>query len=308
VNVTVGVLTHNSEHTLPDLLNSLPEGLIGVSYWQLVIADSGSADRTIEIVKQLAPDAKLVELGGNKGFAAGVNAVAAIDPITDAVLILSPTVRLLPNCVKHLLESLDEINIGVVVPKLYSGQGEPRTSLRRRPTLARAWTEALVGGQRAQRIGTLSEVIADPDSYSAETKAEWATGAATLVSRACLDKVGPWDESFFLYSEETEFELRAADRGFRLVFSPRAKAIHLGGVSKVRSELWALTCANRVRLYGMRHNRLPTWAFWIAILFGEMMRWPVSESAVRRTAIGKLLRERSALVRGEPARRPYEQK
>jgi N-acetylglucosaminyl-diphospho-decaprenol L-rhamnosyltransferase len=306
MSVTIGVITYNSEHTLPDLLDSLPAGLTGVDDWRLVIADSGSADRTTEIAERLTPDATLVELGGNRGFAAGVNAVAAVDPLADAVLILSPNARLRPGSVKCMLESLRETNAGIVVPNLSGGQGESRTSLRRRPTLARAWTEALVGGQCAQRIGALSEIIADPENYCADTRADWATGAVTLVSRACLTKVGPWDESFFLYSEETEFELRAADHGFRLVLSPCARAIHLGGVSKVRPKLWALTCANRVRLYGMRHSRLPAWAFWTAILLGEMLRWAVGRSETRRAAIGKLLRERSALVRGEPARHPYE--
>jgi N-acetylglucosaminyl-diphospho-decaprenol L-rhamnosyltransferase len=306
MSVTIGVLTYNSESMLPDLLDSLPAGLAGVSDWRLVIADSGSADRTIEVAERLAPDATLVKLGGNRGFAAGVNAVAAAEPLADAVLILSPTVRLGPGCVRCLLDSLHETDAGIVVPRLSGGQGESRTSLRRRPTLARAWTEALVGGQRAQRIGALSEVIADPESYRADTRADWATGAVTLVSRACLTKVGPWDESFFLYSEETDFELRAADHGFRLVFSPRATAIHLGGVSRARPELWALTCANKVRLYGMRHRRLPAWAFWTAVLAGEMLRCAVSRPQGRRAAIGKLLRERHALVRGEPARHPYE--
>lgn len=306
MTVTVGVLTFNSERTLPDLLASVPQGLAGVESWRLVIADSGSTDRTIDVARDLAPAAEVVSLGGNRGFAAGANAVIAADPLAEAVLILSPTTRLHPECVRRLLDRMNETKAGIVVPRLVNGAGAPSMSLRRRPSLARAWAAALVGGTVAGRIGTLGELIPDPASYDEHTGADWATGAVTMVSRACLDEVGPWDESFFLYSEETEFELRAADHGFRLAFAPDATAIHLGGVSKVRPELWALTCANTVRLYGMRHGRIAAWAFWAAILTGELLRLPVSRPPTRRAAIGKLVREARALVRGRPARHPYQ--
>jgi GT2 family glycosyltransferase len=178
-------------------------------------------------------------------------------------------------------------------------------SLRRRPTAGRAWAEAILGGALARRIATWSVLIADPANYHAGTRADWATGAATMVGRECLDKVGGFDESFFLYSEETEFELRAADHGFRLAFAPDATVIHLGGASKVRPELWALTCANAVRLHSMRSRRPAAWSFWAAVLIGELLRVSVSRPATRRAAIGKLIRERSALTSGRPAKHPY---
>src|SRR2546427_15936 len=84
--------------------------------------------------------------------------------------------------------------------------------------------------------------LADPAGYSSDTPADWATGAVTMMSRACVTRAGPWDESFFLYSEETEFELRAADAGFRLAFAD-VDVVHLGGESRVRPELWSLLCA-----------------------------------------------------------------
>ncbi|MCZ7627704.1 MAG: glycosyltransferase [Microthrixaceae bacterium] len=65
--------------------------------------------------------------------------------------------------------------------------------------------------------------------YARERDADWATGAAMLISAECLAAVGPWDESFFLYSEETDYCLRARDRGFKLRYSPKATATHIGG-------------------------------------------------------------------------------
>src|SRR6185436_507501 len=111
-------------------------------------------------------------------------------------------------------------------------------------------------------------------AYERPGRADWATGAAMMVDAACWDALGGWDESFFLYSEETDFALRAADHGYAIRFVPDAVATHLGGESKQRPEFWAHTVANRVRLYGMRHRRPAAASFWTAALVGEVIRLP----------------------------------
>jgi len=301
MSLTVGILAYNSEQDLPGLLASLPDALAGVDDWHLVVVDGASTDGTVDLVRRTAPEATRVDLGGNRGFAAAANAAIAAFPATGAVLILSPRVRLTPGCVKVMLDALHEPGAGIAVPRLFRGPGQPYPSLRRRPTLLRAFAEALLGGRLTRPFGALSELIADPAGYSSDTPADWATGAVTMMSRACVTRAGPWDESFFLYSEETEFELRAADAGFRLAFAD-VDVVHLGGESRVRPELWSLLCANRVRLYGMRHHQAPATLFWAAMLLGESLR--SARTPIHRAAVRKLIRERRAIVAGRPARRP----
>jgi N-acetylglucosaminyl-diphospho-decaprenol L-rhamnosyltransferase len=303
VSLTVGILAYQSEKSLPDLVDSIPAALAGVADWHLVIVDGASPDATVEVARRLAPAATIIELGANRGFAAAANAVIESDPAADAVLILSPTVRLRPGCVTVMLDALDQPGVGIAVPRLFRGNGRPHPSLRRRPTLLRATAEALVGGTLTRRFAPLSELIDDPAGYTSQTRADWATGAVTLVSRECLKQVGPWDETFFLYSEETDFELRAGDAGFRLAFAD-VNVVHLGGESRVRPELWALLRANRVRLYAMRHSRALATLFWAAILVGDILRALPNRTPMHRAAIEKLLRERQALVAGQPARLP----
>lgn len=298
----MGVITCNSERRLPDLLRSLPDGLAGVDDWRLVIADSGSRDATVELALRYFPDATVIQRG-NVGFAAMVNAVADVDPLADAVLILSQTARLAPGCAARLLGVLRQPGVGVAVPRLLDGSGRPFASLRRRPTLARAWGEALLGGRFSRRFPALSHVVSDPDRYQADTAFDWASGGVTMLSRDCLAKTGRWDESFFLYSEELDYELRVAEHGFALRLAPDAVSTHLGGDSQVRPELWALLCANGVRVYAMRHRRAAANLFWLAVLVGELLRL-TSRPATRRAAIRKLVAERSALVAGRPARKP----
>ena len=225
----------------------------------------------------------------------------AADPSTDAVLILSPTVRLSPGCVQPMQAALGQPGVGIAVPRLFRGTGKPYPSLRRRPTLLRAWSEALIGGTLARRIAVLSEVVDDPDTYTSRTRTDWASGAVTLMSRDCVKQCGNWDETFFLYSEETDFELRAGDAGFRLAFVD-VNVTHLGGESRVRPELYSLQCANRVRLYAMRHRRWAAGLFWAAIVLGEVLRALSHRTPIHRAAVTKLLRERRALVAGRPAR------
>jgi N-acetylglucosaminyl-diphospho-decaprenol L-rhamnosyltransferase len=307
MRLTVAVLTYRSTTTLPDLVASLPQGLAGVDEWRMVVVDSGSDDATVEVAARLAPDAKIIELGANRGFAAGVNAAAAADPDSDAVLILSPTARLRPGCVRRLLPALDRPRIGIAVPRLYDGGGDRLISLRRRPTLSRAFGDAILGGRIASRFSGLSELVADPAAYERFTTADWATGGVTLLSRDCLNAVGPWNETFFLYSEETDFELRAADAGYHLTLVPDAESDHLGGQSRVQPELYGILTGNKVRLYAMRHNGVAALVFWLIMTAGEAIRAVAARGGDRRVhryALSKLLREGPALVRGRPTRRP----
>ena len=57
MNLTIGILTSNAEHLIGEQLASLEAGLSGVDDWQLVICDSGSTDRTVELARELAPKA-----------------------------------------------------------------------------------------------------------------------------------------------------------------------------------------------------------------------------------------------------------
>lgn len=127
--------------------------------------------------------------------------------------------------------------------------------------MTRALGEAVIGNRRAGRFPRWSELVTDPEAYGRATVADWATGALMALSRDCLDACGAWDESFFLYSEETEYCLRARDRGFATRLEPAASAVHLGGDSQVSPRLWTLLTLNRVRLYRRRHGAAATAAF-----------------------------------------------
>lgn len=270
-HVAVVVVTHNSEGLLAGLLDSLPAGLAGVR-WSLTVADNASTDDGVARIHQLAPDATVVQIGRNAGYAAGINAALSAAPPHTAALILNPDVRLTPGCVAQLMSVLRSPGVGIAVPTLLDTHGNLIESMRREPTVLRALADAVLGARRAGRHPLLGEVVTDPRAYTVDATTDWAEGSTLLVSAECLQRCGPWDESFFLYSEETEFALRARDVGLVTRYTPSATAIHLEGGSSSTPSLWALLVVNRVRLFRRRHGVLSTSLFWACVFARESSR------------------------------------
>jgi N-acetylglucosaminyl-diphospho-decaprenol L-rhamnosyltransferase len=291
--VAVVVVTYNSEHLLDGLLTSFAEGLKGVS-WHLTVADNASADNTVSMLRRLAPEATLIEMGRNAGYAAGINAAVKAARSHSAILVLNPDVRLMPGCIAELLGALGP-GTGLAVPELLDSRSELIESMRREPTVLRAWADALLGARRAGRYPVLGEVVTDRRLYRRETVTDWAEGSTLLISAECWQRCAPWDESFFLYSEETDFALRARDAGFVTRYVPSAQAVHLEGGSAQSPRLWTLVTLNRVRLFSRRNGKIRTVAYWGALVCREASRAvlgkPTSRAAVKALVNPHRLRE-----------------
>ncbi|HEV2779853.1 MAG TPA: glycosyltransferase [Actinophytocola sp.] len=268
--LAVVVVTYNSAPVIDDCLAALPEA----GDARVIVVDNASTDDTLARVAATAPGATIVRRPDNGGFAAGVNAGITAVPGCD-VLILNADVRLTSGSIDTLRAAARTSGAGIVVPQLVGPDGELHHSLHREPTVGRTLAEALIGGARASRIGNLGETIGDPRAYALPRFVAWASGAAWLVTRECIDAVGLLDERYFLYSEETEYMLRAADAGFRVLYEPWSVAVHLGGESQTSARLWALLVANRVRLHRERHGRLAAAGMWLAVAGNEALRAPL---------------------------------
>ncbi len=286
VDLGVVVITHNSADVVGPLLASLPGALAGLEA-QVVVVDNASSDATVALLR--AQQVDVVE-AANDGYAAGIN--RGVRHLADGVpvLVLNPDVLLDAGSVRVLLDRLADPGVGVVAPRMLDGHGVLTPSLRREPSLPRALGLGFTGSP------ILSEDITDPATYEHAQEVGWATGAVLLVRRECHDTLGGWDESFFLYSEETDFSLRARDAGWSTVYEPRAIAHHEGSASGWNDRLYTMQILNRVRLYGRRHRAPARWLFYLLALVRE------GELAVRgRTEARAALR---ALL--SPSRRPVE--
>ncbi|WP_436758522.1 glycosyltransferase [Streptosporangium sp. V21-05] len=269
--LAVVIVTYSSGKVVEGCLRSLDAALADAGPARVVVVDNASADDTVERVRAVAPEAEVIQTGRNAGFAAGVNAgIAAADGCD--VLVLNPDIRLAPGSVLLLRQALALPGTGIAAPRLTGETGTLHLSMRRRPTVPRALGEALLGGNRAGRIPALGELVVDPAAYDSPQVVDWVAGAAWMISRACLDALDPLDERYFLYSEETEYMLRAGEAGFAVRYEPRAVAVHLGGEQSTSSRLWALSSANRVRMHRERYGRPRGQLMRLAVGLNELVR------------------------------------
>jgi GT2 family glycosyltransferase len=282
------VVTWNSAAQLPAFLRSLPAAMEGVGSWRLVVADNASSDDSVELVRRTAPDATVVELASNGGYAVGVNAAAREAADADAVLVLNPDVRLGPGSVAPLVRALAIPGTVVAVPRVRGPAGQTAWSLRRESNVLRTLGEAVLGGERAGRIPALGVLISDPAAYESPRRVDWASGCAMLIDRERLGQLGGLDESFFHGAEETDFCLRVRDRGWTVRYCPQAVVQHLGGGGEQSTVLRPIMFANRLELYRRRHGAVRAGAYRSALLLNEALR--SARHAAHRATFRRLLR------------------
>ena len=298
--VLVVVVTHNSALLVDGLAEALRRELDDAPDHELVVVDNASSDGTAELVRHHLPRAIVVESEANLGYGAAVNLAVRDHPPREAIAVLNPDVILEPGCLRRLRAALGP-GVGIAVPRLLERDGTVAPSQRREPTVLRAAGESLLGGLRAGRFAALGEIVCDAAAYTRAGQIDWATGAAWLVDVECFERVGGFAEDYFLYSEETDFALRARDLGYVTRFVPEAVATHGGGASNRDPALFALLTRNRVWCYRRRHTAASTLAFRGALLAGELARAGAGR-ATSRTAVRALLGDQRVLpiaARGE---------
>lgn len=290
--VLVVVVTYNSASLVPSFFAALPKALEGIASARVVVVDNASADGTPETVEASAPWATLRQSGHNAGYAAGINIALREFTASRGVLVLNPDAILAAGCVSALAVASQRNGVGLAVPRIVDAHGNLKFSLRREPTLLRAIGETFLGGHRAARSERLGDMIRDHSYYVDGATADWATGAAIFMRREALDDIGFWDESYFLYGEESEYCLRARDAGWQLRWVADAVVRHPGGEMSSSPWLWSILAVNRVRLYRSRHGRIASVAYWLTVFANESVRGLMGRKTNRAAAV--------ALIRGRP--------
>jgi GT2 family glycosyltransferase len=181
-------------------------------------------------VRERFPDAQLVE-SENRGLAAAWN-----EGIRRAggryLLFLNADAWLVDDALATLVSVADaHPKAAVVAPRLRNPDGTLQRSVRGFPTVWRIATEYLFLRKLAPRSRALNAFYAAGFDHDAEREAEFVMGAVMLVRREAIDAVGPLDEDYFLFSEEVDWHYRFAQAGWKVLFTPEAEAVHVGGAS-----------------------------------------------------------------------------
>ena len=286
IECAVVVVTYNSARHIGRLLDSVPAAAEGLRI-HCIVVDNDSSDETMFILRSRS-DITIIEAGQNLGYSGAINLGRKLVGHDCPLMILNPDLALEAGAITRLYQALDDPVVGVVLPMLLDNDGNLFPSLRREPSPARALGDALFGSRLPGRPGWLSDIVMGSRPYQKLHDVEWGSGAAMLISAACNDAVGDWDDMrFFLYSEETDFAARARLAGYRVRYVPAAIMRHEGGGSGQSPALAALMAVNRVRYYEKYHRRPSTSFFRAAVALHYLLRYADPED---RAALKAVLR------------------
>jgi GT2 family glycosyltransferase len=193
----------------------------------MIVFDNASPDDTPAMVECEFPTARLIRGDANLGFAGGNNRALAVRT-GQYVMLLNPDAELLPGTLETCLDYLEaHPEVAVVAPKLLNPDGSLQFSLRNFPTVRNTLFEALFLHRLfPQATPQAAEMIVDSRYYDGERRVQWASGAAFVTRSEVFERVGELDDSFFLYSEETDWFARLAENDLSAVYLPQAAVVH----------------------------------------------------------------------------------
>ncbi|HKU12102.1 MAG TPA: glycosyltransferase, partial [Sinomonas sp.] len=284
-DVAVLVATYNNAGTIGPLLDSLRSAARRVRL-RVVVADNSPDRRTLDAVAAF-PDVLAFRTGGNLGYAGAINAATAAAGDAEAYLVLNPDCEMLPGAVDAMLARLRASAAGAVVPLLLTDDGGRHHSLRREPTAVRAWGDALFGAKLPRRPHWIAETDYDGESYAHAHTVDWATGAAIMISAEASRAAGPWDERYFMYSEETDYCRALRLKGYDVWFEPAAHVLHSGAGSGTSSGLAALMAVNKIRYMRKHHPGASAALATAAVVVREALR---AGSGEHRRTLAALVR------------------
>ena len=231
---------------LDSLRGTLPPGI------EVIVVDNASSDGSPEEVRRRYPEVVLVQHTTNRGFAAGVNsglrATAA-----EVVLLLNNDAVALPGWFEAMVAPLRAVggsDVGAVTGRvLLDGSFVPNIGTPRPGDLVGAggalWTRVEdSAATHAIRLlnSTGNEItmsgngrdrdwLMEDDGLPAPMDVFGFNGGCAALRRAAVEDVGQFDESYFLYYEDTEMSWRLRRRGWRVVHAPDAVTVHRHGAS-----------------------------------------------------------------------------
>jgi N-acetylglucosaminyl-diphospho-decaprenol L-rhamnosyltransferase len=209
------VNTSGREHLLACLAAIRATHPAGVDH-EVLVLDNASDDGSAEAVRELDMDLRLLENRRRAGKAENDTRLLT-EARGEFCLLLNEDSELRPGAVSALLAALrEDEGAAVAGARLLSPDGEPQPCAWRLPSV---WT-AIAGALFLHRLVTVQ-------SGSSETTAVgWVQSSAMLVRRSAAQEVGYLDPDFFVYSDETDFEKRLTDAGWRILYVPAAQALH----------------------------------------------------------------------------------
>ena len=244
-DVSVVIVSYESRELLARCLAALAADGGASASREVIVVDQASRDGTAAWLAAEHPGVRLVALAENAGFGAGNNRGAEIAR-GHWLLLLNSDAFVRPGAIDELVRFAEaRPAIGAVGPRLLWPDGRLQRSCRRFPTVFRLATEFLYLRKLAPRSRILNGFYCGEFAHDEPRRVDWVTGACVLVRRELYERLGGFDEAFFLYSEEVDLLRRAAEAGAETWYDPAAEVVHVWGGTAGRAS--ALTLEEQAR-------------------------------------------------------------
>ena len=223
--VSVIILNWNGkalmEEFLPSVIANTPSDVA-----EIVIADNGSTDGSIEMLEKNFPSVKIIVLEKNYGFAEGYNR-AIEQTTTKYTVLLNSDVEVTPNWLEEPLKILENTKeIAAIQPKIRSQHNKEYFEYA-----GAAGGFIDLYGYPYCRGRIMSVVEKDLGQYDTQEDVLWATGACLFIRTDVYKKEGGLDALFFAHQEEIDMCWRLRSRGYRIVCTPKSVVYHVGGAT-----------------------------------------------------------------------------
>ena len=266
MDLSILIISYNTRELTLACLRSVYEQTSGIDF-EVIVADNASGDGSADAIATDFPQARLIRLEENIGFARANN-LAARQAQGEYVLLLNPDTVILDQAITKALQFIrSHSDVGIVGGRTFYADGTLNyTSCHGRPTI---WSLTCMGLGLAS-LFRRSRVF-NPESLGAWRRdtprvVDAVTGCFLMISRQLWQRLGGFDESFFMYGEETDLCLRARAAGARCMICPDAKLIHHGGRSeRARAERMIRLFRAKVQLLHKHWRRGTQW-FGVAML------------------------------------------
>lgn len=249
--IAVIILNWNGENLLQEYLPEVVSHTDS-SLAKIIVADNGSTDASVAMIKEKFPEVEIYELGKNYGFAGGYNRCVEHYKNYQYAVLLNSDVAPRSGWIQILYTFMElHPDVAACQPKILS---------RREPEKFE-YAGAAGGfidcnGYPYCRGRVFDKVEIDRGQYDDPTDVFWATGAALMVRTEAYLAVGGLDEAFFAHMEEIDLCWRLWLAGWRVSAEPNAEVEHLGGASLPKSNPKKTYLNFRNNLL-MMHKNLP---------------------------------------------------
>jgi GT2 family glycosyltransferase len=215
------------------------------------------------MVRDRFPQVRLIASQENLGYAKGNN-VGAEAAQGRYLFLLNPDTFVQPDTLGRLVEYMDaHPEVGVLGPQLLWPDGSIQSSRRRFPTPGSLFWESTLLGQWFPENRYIRRYHLADQPATQPQKVDWVVGAAILIRYEAWQQVGPIEQDFFMYFEETDWCRRSAESGWETHYLPAAQVTHYEGKS---SEQVAAARTLRFQRSKLRYTRKYFGAGWASLL------------------------------------------